>query len=135
MKGSCCRLKTASLSEDQAGERDCILTGRRHSGTQMQLQMDTGCRCERTAKCSVTTGWWLFFAINLFDQRLPSHSKPQINRFFFLSSFLAKVTELYTSLVPHHNQPGLTKGGPPLLTLARSLLSLLVRKHRTFSPP
>lgn len=73
MKGEL--LSRVSLNGNQIDEQGC------HCRTYTHLHMELECRYELTTQDSVIINWLLFSEINLFDQRLSSHSRPQVNLF------------------------------------------------------
>lgn len=58
--------------------------------------------------------WLLFSEINLFYQRLPSHSRPQVNLFLFVAKKLDHARKIRRIPPPIAStaQPCLTTGGP-----------------------
>lgn len=77
MKGEL--LSRVSLNGNQIDEQVC------HCRIYTHLHMDLECRHELTTQDSVIINWLLFSEINLFDQRLSSHSRPQVNLFLFVA--------------------------------------------------
>lgn len=79
--------------------------------------MDLKCRYELTTRHSGIIHWLLFSEINLFYQRLSSHSRPQVNLFLFVGKKLdhpSKIHRLPPPPTPIAStaQPCLTTGGP-----------------------
>lgn len=84
MKGKL--LSSISLNGNQIDEQGCILIGKCHCRTYTHLHMDLECRYELTTQNSVIINFFLLFSeINLFYERLSSHSRPQVNLFLFVA--------------------------------------------------